>query len=82
MVNWLKRDFQVSEPVAKTKAKKVRNATAVPSRRGKVGMTIHLSEEAHAFMKQIAEEEDISMQSILREGLNLALVKHGKKPIA
>lgn len=76
---------QKPQPI--TRAPKVRNANAIPSRQGKIGQTLYLPVDAHAALKDICREQEVAgeiktIQSLLREGTNLVLQHYGKKPIA
>ena len=73
---------RTKEPEKPAKKEKIYNAAATPARRGKRGLTIYLDPVAHAALKEIAEDEDKLLQDLLKEGVNLVLQRHGKKPIA
>lgn len=52
------------------------------SRAGKKQITGFFEPEAQTLMKQIALDENSSVQELLREAINDLFVKRGKKPIA
>ncbi len=80
--NALAAAFAKSQTKNTERPEKVYNAAATPARRGKRGLTLYISPEAHKRLKELALREDMPIQDILREGLNLALQKYGEKPIA
>jgi hypothetical protein len=73
---------KTKEPEKPRKPEKIYNAKATPARRGKRGLTLYLDPVAHADLKAIAEDEDKRLEDLLKEGVNLVLQRHGKKPIA
>ena len=74
-------ELQKRTPAVQTP--KVRNATAqAPSRRGKVGTTLHFHPDAHKMLRELAVERDTNITALLVEGVNLMLQSYGRKPIA
>ncbi len=59
-----------------------RNPNAIPSRRGKVGLTVYLDPVCHAALKRIALEDDIPIKELIEEGINLMLERRQSKPLA
>lgn len=53
-----------------------------PSRKGKKVISIHADPEVSYQLKQIALEEDSSLQMLVAEAINDLFVKRGKPPIA
>ena len=53
-----------------------------PSRAGKKQITGFFPPEAQTQIKQIALDENSSVQELLQEAINDLFVKRGKKPIA
>lgn len=82
MKNPLASALAAQIPAQKEKPTRVRNASGSPHRRGKVGQTLYLSEEAHALLKEIAYHGNTTITALLIEGVNLVLQAHGQKPIA
>jgi hypothetical protein len=80
--NKLGAALEAHVPAPVVRPKKIRNPNLNPSRRGKVGLTLHLDEDAHQALKDIAYEHDKKIDALLREGANLMLQSYGRKPIA
>jgi hypothetical protein len=57
-------------------------AARPPSRRGTKTIAGHFSPEASKLLRQIAVDEDSSVQDLLREALNDLFAKRGKPRIA
>ena len=74
--------LQKAKEPERRKREKIYNAKATPCRQGLRGLTIYLDPVAHADLKAIAEEEDMLLKDLLKEGVNLILQRYGKKPIA
>src|SRR5690349_7328826 len=53
-----------------------------PSRRGKKAVTGHFDPAVPRQLKQLALDNDSSVQALLAEALNDLFVKYGRKPIA
>ncbi|MDH5327676.1 MAG: hypothetical protein OEY58_19655 [Gammaproteobacteria bacterium] len=77
---------QIVEPV---KEKTVREQVVVvnklpvpPSRVGKKAVTGYIEPEAQKQLKQIALEEDTTVQELFREAINDLFVKKGRTPLA
>ena len=60
----------------------MRNPNAIPSRRGKVGLTVYLDPVCHATLRKLSYEEDISIKELIDEGINLMLERRHAKPLA
>jgi len=61
---------------------RIRNENSLtPSRRGKVGSTLYFDVDAHRMLKELALEQDKSIDALLKEGVNFMLHHYGKKPI-
>ena len=74
--------LQKAKEPERRKREKVYNANATPARRGKRGLTLYLDPVAHAELKAVAEDEDVKLEDLLKEGVNVVLQRRGKKPIA
>lgn len=62
---------------------KVPNAdNPAPSRQGKRGMSIYFDVDTHRALKELAHVHERSIDSFIREGVNLMFQHYGKKPIA
>ena len=74
----------VTEPERKTKpvAVKVTPANTPPSRQGKKAITGFFDPIVSRQLKQLALDEDKTVQSLLSEALNDLFIKHNHKPIA
>ena len=74
---------KVNAPVTPepTPVKKVTSTTA-PSREGKKAISGFFSPDAAKQIKQIALNEDSTVQALLTEALNDLFIKHNHKPIA
>ena len=66
----------------RAKGGKVHNPDAIPSRKGKVGMTVYLDKVLHTTLKQIALDEDVTVKDLIEEGIDYILRKRHRKPIA
>ncbi|RUS93922.1 hypothetical protein DSM106972_095210 [Dulcicalothrix desertica PCC 7102] len=53
-----------------------------PSRRGKKAITVHFDPAACKQLKQLAMDEETSIQALMTEALNDLFEKYGKNPIA
>jgi len=71
-----------NEPERPKKKQKIPNANANPGRRGKRVLLAYVDLDVHAMIKNIAEEEDTTMEKLMKEGINYILQQHGRKPIA
>jgi|ThiBiot_300_plan_2_1041538.scaffolds.fasta_scaffold39582_2 hypothetical protein len=62
---------------------KIPNAnSATPSRRGKKGTTIYFDVDTHHKLKQLALDQETTVQALLIEGVNLMLRSYNRKPTA
>ncbi|WP_339086931.1 ribbon-helix-helix domain-containing protein [Hyphomicrobium sp. ghe19] len=52
-----------------------------PSRRGKKGMTLYFDPPVHRVLKQLALDENTSINALLIKSVDLMLAKYGKKPV-
>ena len=66
----------------RVKRGQLRNPKAIPSRRGKVGLTVYLDPVCHATLKKLADDEDIPIRELIDEGINLVLERRHAKPLA
>ena len=80
--NGMAAAIQKTVPPKPDRPEKVHNAAGPPSRRGKRGMTVYVSPEAHADLKEVADMTDKTLNDLMIEGANIVLQQHGKKPIA
>jgi hypothetical protein len=71
-----------NEPERPRKKVKIPNANASPGRRGKRVLIAYVDLEVHAAFKVIAEDQDCTMEDLVKEGINYILQRHGRKPIA
>lgn len=74
-----------SEPVVDTQVKKERNTTSRhyrPSRDGTKAITAHADPAVSKQLRQLALDEDTSVQSLVHEALNLLFEKYGLVQIA
>lgn len=55
-----------------------RNPNGQKSRRGKVGLTIHLDPVTHRALKKVAWEFDTTCDALIRQGINYVLQEHGE----
>lgn len=53
-----------------------------PSRNGTAPVTVHLSPEARKILRQLALDEETSLQSLMVEAVNMLLAQRGKPEIA
>lgn len=53
-----------------------------PSRHGTAPVTVHISPEARKILRQLALDEDTSLQSLMVEAVNMLLAQRGKPEIA
>ncbi len=53
-----------------------------PSRNGTAPVTVHISPEARKILRQMALDEDTSLQSLMVEAVNMLLAQRGKPEIA
>lgn len=72
-----KRPEPVSPPVALE-----RRYVPPPSRNGTAPVTVHISPEARKILRQLALDEDTSLQSLMVEAVNMLLAQRGKPEIA
>jgi hypothetical protein len=73
---------RTKEPEKPPKKEKIYNPAASRGRRGKRGLTLYLDPVAHAELKAVAEDEDVKLEDLLKEGVNCVLQRRGRKPIA
>ncbi|HYE51318.1 MAG TPA: ribbon-helix-helix domain-containing protein [Azospirillaceae bacterium] len=53
-----------------------------PSRNGTAPVTVHLSPDARRILRQLALDEDSSVQALMVEAVNMLLAQRGKPEIA
>ena len=53
-----------------------------PSRKGTAPVTVHLSPDARRILRQLALDEDSSVQALMVEAVNMLLAQRGKPEIA
>ncbi|MFC7335218.1 ribbon-helix-helix domain-containing protein [Rhodocista pekingensis] len=53
-----------------------------PSRNGTAPVTVHLSPEGRKLLRQLALDEDTSVQALMVEAVNMLLAQRGKPEIA
>jgi len=78
----IKEAVTVSERITKPVAVKQTPANTPPSRRGKKAITGFFDPIVSRQLKQLALDEDKTVQLLLSEALNDLFVKHNYKPIA
>jgi hypothetical protein len=61
---------------------KIEKSTRPPSRQGKKALGAFVSPETSKQLKQIALDENTTVQYLVVEALNDLFIKHGKRPIA
>jgi hypothetical protein len=71
-----------NEPERPKRKMKIPNANANPGRRGKRVVLAYVDLDVHASIKEIAEDQECTMEDLVKEGLNYILQRHGRKPIA
>ena len=77
-----------TQPEKASRREKVYNAKSNPGRRGLRGITSYVLPGTLEDLRAIAEErsnledEEVMLKDVVREALNLVLVKYGKKPTA
>ena len=70
------------EPVAAPALPVDRRYIPPPSRNGTAPVTVHISPEARKILRQLALDEDTSLQSLMVEAVNMLLAQRGKPEIA
>jgi len=76
------RAIALTQPEVQPKKEKIPNENYGPARRGKRGYTMYLNTISHQDLKDIAKDEDVTLQKLHIEGLNYVLQKRGRSPIA
>ncbi|MGI2906952.1 ribbon-helix-helix domain-containing protein [Tolypothrix sp. VBCCA 56010] len=69
-------------PVRKEQPANNSKSARPPSRQGKKALGAFVSQETSKQLKQIALDENTSVQDLVVEALNDLFVKYGKRPIA
>jgi predicted AlkP superfamily phosphohydrolase/phosphomutase len=77
-----KETLQVTERKPKPVLVKENPSTTPPSRQGKKAITGFFDPIVSRQLKQLALDEDKTLQSLLSEALNDLFIKHNHKPIA
>jgi hypothetical protein len=80
---------QAARPAAPTPAPKGEGAAAEPAasykaatRTGKKKVTVPLDPEAHRLLRQLALDNDTTVEALLQEAVRDLFTKNGKPPIA
>lgn len=78
----VKETLQETERKPKPVLVKENSSTTPPSRQGKKAITGFFDPIVSRQLKQLALDEDKTLQSLLSEALNDLFIKHNHKPIA